>query len=63
MGGRLWYGGKELPSGQPEEFDEDCVMCHETTACGLTQLESSGTLGVERGIAWSVADDSSLCQA
>ena len=24
-GGRVWYGGKELPSGQPEEFDEDCA--------------------------------------
>ena len=23
-GGRLWYGGKELPSGRAEEFDEDC---------------------------------------
>ena len=25
-GGRLWYGGKELPNGQPEEFDENCAM-------------------------------------
>ena len=23
-GGHLWYGGKELPEGPPEEFDEDC---------------------------------------
>ena len=23
-GGRLWYGGKGLPSGAAEEFDEDC---------------------------------------
>ena len=23
-GGRLWYGGKALPSGPTEEFDEDC---------------------------------------
>ena len=23
-GGRLWYGGKELPSGRLEEFDKDC---------------------------------------
>lgn len=23
-GGRLWYKGKNLPSGHPEEFDEDC---------------------------------------
>jgi hypothetical protein len=23
-GGRLWYRGKDLPSGPPEEFDEDC---------------------------------------
>ena len=25
-GGRLWYKGKDLPSGHPEEFDEDCEM-------------------------------------
>ena len=25
-GGRVWYGGKELPSGHPEEFDKDCAM-------------------------------------
>ena len=23
-GGRLWYGGRDLPEGPPEEFDEDC---------------------------------------
>ena len=23
-GGRIWYGGKHLPSGLAEEFDEDC---------------------------------------
>ncbi len=23
-GGRLWYRGKNLPDGSPEEFDEDC---------------------------------------
>ena len=23
-GSRLWYGGKDLPDGSPEEFDEDC---------------------------------------
>ena len=23
-GGRQWYGGKNLPSGPQEEFDEDC---------------------------------------
>ncbi len=23
-GSRLWYGGKNLPNGSPEEFDEDC---------------------------------------
>jgi hypothetical protein len=23
-GGRLWYRGKDLPDGTPEEFDEDC---------------------------------------
>ena len=27
--------------------------CHEMTACGLTQLESSDTLGIERGIVLS----------
>ena len=25
-GGRVWYGGKELPSGHPEEFNEECSM-------------------------------------
>ena len=25
-GSRLWYGGKELPEGPPEEFDKDCSM-------------------------------------
>ena len=25
-GSRVWYVGKELPSGHPEEFDEDCSM-------------------------------------
>ena len=25
-GGRVWYGGKELPSSHPEEFDEDCTI-------------------------------------
>ena len=23
-GSRVWYGGKDLPSGSPEEFDENC---------------------------------------
>ena len=23
-GGRLWYGGKDIPGGLAEEFDEDC---------------------------------------
>ena len=31
-GGRLWYGGKELPSGRAEEFDEDCS----TSICDLS---------------------------
>ena len=31
-GGRLWYGGKELPSGHAEEFDEDCS----TSLCNLS---------------------------
>ena len=25
-GSRLWYGGKELPNGSTEEFDEDCSV-------------------------------------
>ena len=25
-GGRLWYAGKDLPDGSPEEFDEDCSV-------------------------------------
>ena len=25
-GGRLWYRGKDLPNGHPEEFDEDCSV-------------------------------------
>ena len=25
-GGRLWYGGKDLPNDSTEEFDEDCAM-------------------------------------
>jgi len=25
-GSRLWYGGKDLPNGSSEEFDEDCSM-------------------------------------
>ena len=24
QGSRIWYGGKNLPNGSPEEFDEDC---------------------------------------
>ena len=25
-GGRLWYGGKDLPNDATEEFNEDCAM-------------------------------------
>ena len=25
-GSRIWYGGKDLPNGRPEEFDEDCSV-------------------------------------
>jgi hypothetical protein len=25
-GGRLWYGGKSLPNGMPEEFNEECSV-------------------------------------
>ena len=42
---RSWnYGTQLLALGR---------SCHETMARGLTQLESSDTLGIERGNVWS----------
>jgi len=53
-GGRYWFKGEILPSGQVEEFVEDMVM----PLCDL----SSGHRGIsESGLAFSIQDVELLC--
>jgi hypothetical protein len=49
-GSRLWYGGKNLPDGSPEEFDEDCS----TTLKNL--MEASPRAAEDRNFAYADAD-------
>jgi hypothetical protein len=38
-GGRIWYGGKDLPNGSQEEFDEDCSTALRDLAGISTRLD------------------------
>ncbi|GLB39889.1 putative tyrosine recombinase [Lyophyllum shimeji] len=66
-GGRLWYKGKSMPDGRPEEFDEDCTAVFRdlSTASPRSQAEAEYTyciadideISEELGIPWEVSKD------
>ena len=50
IGSRLWYGGKDLPEGTPEEFNEDC------SASLLNLAENSARSAEDREFPYAEAD-------